>query len=446
MFRSAQPICSVFLTVLLLAWAADASAQRVSFVQLATDVTVGSTQPVTINYYAKVNGIVQVQLFDPSWRLIAKKHVNVNKGTRNVDIDINVPGSAQTGSRNIWQAVLYTRSWSKVRENVRHGITLSAANGGSGGGVSGNGGKNGEWTPPGSTWVLDWNDEFSGSGSPTKWFPMLGYTPNEFDDNDEKGLRWTGSTENTSAMYSTREGNHWLEGGNLVLRAICDKKSNNAHGRRVETAYLMTGYPDRWDSSEPTNVKWKGKFVSPKTKPLYISCRVRTDQVKGHSTWFAFWLFSQTRAYNGNPSNGTEVDIMEVPKGAPNYLDTAFNVANHWSLDGNGSESKQFNSGGTPKSTDFVDVSDSKYHIWGIEWTTTRMKCYVDGKLFYTFTDNIPSNPVDMMMMLTMEFQKNAWDPNQGDGRFSGPYVSNSSTMKEMSRAYVDYVRVYEKK
>jgi len=66
-------------------------------------------------------------------------------------------------------------------------------------------------------------------------------------------------------------------------------------------------------------------------------------------------------------------------------------------------------------------------------------------KLYYTFTENIPSDPVDMMILLTLEFQKNMWDPDQGDGRTEGPSVSDKKTLREMSRVLVDYVRVYKK-
>ena len=431
MFKPIHTTCTLITTFLVLAWTTSLSAQSISLVNAPTNVTVGTTQAVKVNYNSPSNGIVQLQLFNSSWNLIANKHVSVGSGSGQATINLNVPGSTPTGSGHIWQAILYNGSWSKLKEKLQYNITLSSGNG--------------EWTPPGSNWTLDWNDEFNGTGLPNQWYPMLGYNPDDFATQNEKALRWTGSTANTAWMYSTKTGNHWLNGnGKLVLRAIADKTSTNVHGYKAKTAYLMSGYPDKWDSSEPNGVKWAGKFVSPTPTPLYISCRVRADQVKGYSTWFAFWLFSQTRAYNDNPSDGTEVDMVELPKGQPNYLDTAFNVANHWKQSG-GSEAKQFNTASTPKSTDLVDVSDSNYHVWGIEWTPTVMKCYVDGQLYYVFTDNIPSNPVDMMMMLTMEFQKNAWDPNQGDGRVSGPYVSNNSNMREMSRAYVDYVRIYKK-
>ena len=73
------------------------------------------------------------------------------------------------------------------------------------------------------------------------------------------------------------------------------------------------------------------------------------------------------------------------------------------------------------------------------------MKCYVDGKLYYTFTENIPTEPVDMMILLTLEYQKNQWDSDQGDGRSEGPFVSDDAKLRVMSQVVVDFVRVYKK-
>jgi beta-glucanase (GH16 family) len=199
-----------------------------------------------------------------------------------------------------------------------------------------------------------------------------------------------------------------------------------------------------WDKASPSGVKWDGTFVGPNNGTVYISSRIKTDQVLGYSTWFAFWMFSETRAYANNPSQGTEIDVAEFPKGAPDYMKTAFNTAQHWNQSG-GDEDHLFASWTDPPPTNFVNVSDSNFHIWGVEWAKDSVMCYVDGQLYYTFTDHIASDPVDMMMMLTFEFQPNIWNEKAGDGRSVGPFVSDNATTREMSRATVDYVRVYQR-
>ena len=461
------------------AWAA---AQRVSIVEDRVALKQGTTHTLSVTYQSPGDGIVQLQLFSSTWKKIADASENIESGAGKSKLDIVVPAGTPIGKTYRWQALLYDRSWKKLAEVNFDGIEIVAGPGGPetddpnteqsvthsvmakdrepakpgepavvtpSGKVEDPGPETEakdvqQWVPPG-LWTLDWADEFEGTGQPDKWFPMLGYNPDDFQKNDSKALRWSGSTAESAWMTSTKSGNHLLSGkGDLVMRIVCDKTETNEHGPKVNAAYLLSGYPDRWDSSEPNNAKWAGKFVSPADGPVYICASVRSDKVVGYSTWFAFWLFTETRAYNGNPTDGTEVDVVEIVEGKPEYMSQAFNVANHWKESG-GSESKQFNAASRPRPEEYVDVNDTNYHVYGIEWSKDSMKCFVDGKLYYTFTENIPSDPVDMMMLLTLEFKPNAWDPNQGDGRTEGPFVSDTPKLREMSRVLVDYVRVFKK-
>jgi hypothetical protein len=82
----------------------------------------------------------------------------------------------------------------------------------------------------------------------------------------------------------------------------------------------MSGFPSTWDKTEPSGVRWDGKFVGPTNGSVYISARIRSDQVLGYSSWFAFWLFSETRAYANDPRHGTEIDVVEIPKGVGDQL------------------------------------------------------------------------------------------------------------------------------
>ena len=434
-----------------------AHGQSIVLTKGPSEVTPGETYSITVDSDFPENGIVQVQLLQASWKRVAEKWKEIESGKQTTELQLAIPAEAVIGEGYFWQVLLYDQDWKKKKEVIVKDLKTSdtkalivskppankkeqpsAA-------ATTDVADPANWTPEGN-WKIDWQDEFDGTGEPKKWYPFLGHTPTDFTDKNEKGLRWTGKSEDTSWMYTSKTGNHWLNGeGQLVMRIVADKSQTNANGIKVSGAYLMTGYPEKWDKSEPTNVKWAGKFVSPADGPLYISARIKTNEIKGHSTWFAFWLFSQTRAYNGNPTDGTEVDIVEIPKGKKNYINHCFNVANHWSQHGKGSESLQLNSASDPTATSLVDVNDDQYHVYGVEWSKTEMKCYVDGKLYYTFTENIPSDPVDMMMLLTLEFQKDMWDPDQGDGRTEGPSVSDDEKLREMSRVLIDYVRVYKK-
>ena len=60
--------------------------------------------------------------------------------------------------------------------------------------------------------MIDWQDEFDGTGSPKNWYPFLGYTPVEHSTKNEKGLRWNGKDEDSSEMYAAKTEQHWLNG------------------------------------------------------------------------------------------------------------------------------------------------------------------------------------------------------------------------------------------
>ena len=435
-------------------------AQSISVSNEPNSLQAGKECTVKIETDQSVAGIVQAQLVGSDWKRVSEKWKEIEAGKQTTELSVPVPADVVSGKDYFWQILLYDRDWKKQKEFIVKGVEIGGDSDPDSPSTSekNQNEKNADaaskkipapagsdWTPEGN-WVIQWQDEFEGSGEPENWYPFLGHTPTDFKDKTEKGLRWNGKTEQTAQMYSTKSENHWLNGeGQLVLRVVADKTQKNANGTKVDAAYLMTGYPEKWDKTEPSNVKWKGKFFSPAEAPLYVCARIKTNEVIGHSTWFAFWLFTETRAYNGNPTDGTEIDVVEIPKGKKDYLNKAFNVANHWAQNGNGSESLQLNGASDPKSTDLVDVNDDDYHTYGVEWTKTYMKCYVDGRLYYTFTENIPTEPVDMMILLTLEYQKNLWDPDQGDGRTEGPFVSDDAEQRVMSQAYVDFVRVYKK-
>lgn len=462
--QNATPIAIIAAAILAWAIATPTAtlAQTIAMSGQDQPVQVGSPATLSVSYETTVAGIVQIQLIDSNWNRIADKFENIESGNGQTKLSIEVPTTTNPANNYRWQVLLYDRQWKKLAEDVAGDVVVTskgvapkvvnpadAKPSGTDevsvtptGVVIAASEEMDSWVPPG-LWNLEWADEFSGKGEPEDWYPLLGYNPDEYKQRSAKGIRWSGDTEESAWMYSTKTGNHRLTGtGQMAMRIVCDKTDTNEHGPKVNAAYLLTGYPDQWDKNEPNNVKWAGKFFSPAEGPLYLSARVRTDKVVGYSTWFAFWLFTETRAYNGNPADGSEVDVVEVVKGKPEYMSHCFNVANHWKKSG-GSESKQFNAASRPRPQAYVDVNDDQYHTYGVEWSREAMKCYVDGKLFYTFTENIPTDPVDMMILLTLEFKPNSWDPHQGDGRTEGPFVSDTPDMREMSRVLVDHVRVF---
>ncbi|MDA8744270.1 family 16 glycosylhydrolase [Rubripirellula amarantea] len=439
------------------------------------DVITGSNAPpevqtnesydVTVEYEISVDGIVQVQLLDSSWNVIDQDWTSVDSGSESATVTIDVPIDQPLADDSIWQIMLYRQdpnTWTKLDEIIAEGIAI----------VGNMGGPNLEWLPPGNSWALEWQDEFEGTGLPENWYPHLGTNPEEVSNEiaaaaaenriPEYPLRYGPYDGNNAWMFSTGYGNHWLDGsGNLQLQIRADLNVDLAHGKKVESAYLMSGQPVAWDDSVPgTGVRWEGTLVSPGDGEIYISTRVKTNEMVGYSTWFAFWLFTQTQAYDRVPATGTEIDIIEIPIGEPAWMDGVFNVAHHWGVPTQAelnagikfSESLQY-SGVIAES--LADVTADEYHTYGLRWSADSMTTYVNGVETFTFPDNppgnpvpaIPANPSDMMMMLTLEFEKDAWVDktldDQGDGRFQGTPLEEDANYRVMSRAQVDYVRIW---
>jgi hypothetical protein len=249
-----------------------AYAQSIKLIHGPAEVVSGESFSVTVESDFVHNGIVQVQLVHPPWKRVTEKWKEIESGKQTTELELSIPTDAVIGENYFWQVLLYDRDWKKKKEEIvnrlegydtklsktpatatRTPVAQSTAD------VF----LLANWTPEGE-WSIEWQDEFEGSGLPEKWYPFLGHTPADFTDKTEKGLRWTGKTEDTSWMYTSKTGNHWLNGeGQLVMRIVSDKTKTNANGLKTSGAYLMTGYPEKWDDTEPTNVKWKGKFVSP---------------------------------------------------------------------------------------------------------------------------------------------------------------------------------------
>ena len=188
----------------------------------------------------------------------------------------------------------------------------------------------------------------------------------------------------------------------------------------------------------------------------------------GHSTWFAFWAHTHTQAYENktvnainnpnqsvfNSSTGTEIDIVEIWGSKQAYVLNAFSNNNHWK-DGfganAGSVGVRYDNGGTnttePLAPTGLTVEDGNWHEFDVHWMPNELGYYVDGQETFRTQSNVPSNPRDMMILLTLEFQVDKWEGNQGDGRTTtdtNGYISDNSTLRVLSEVEVDWVRVHK--
>lgn len=146
--------------------------------------------------------------------------------------------------------------------------------------------------------------------------------------------------------------------------------------------------------------------------------------------WSAFWLESPTIGRPvGNPAKaGTEIDICEHRAVGRNGEDLAGKVHQtlHW--DGYG---KFHKSAGllTP------DLKlDSGFHLYGLEWTSSAYRFYVDGQVTWTTTNAISST--NEFIILSSEIQNDNWAGKIPKGGYGD--LSHSKT-----KMVVDYVRYY---
>jgi beta-glucanase (GH16 family) len=200
------------------------------------------------------------------------------------------------------------------------------------GGASGSGGSTAK-CPEG--WTLAWSDEFDGTAGSaadsSKW-------------NYDSGPNWyNGELQ----YYSQGTGNAKLDGsGNLVIEA----RKETREGKQYTSARLKT---------EGKKTFTYGRFEGRMKLPY------------GQGMWPAFWMLGG----NNWPTTG-EIDIMENLGREPSIA--------HGTMHGPGYSGA---AGPTASYTlpDGAKFSDD-FHVFAIEWESSAIRWYVDGKLYSTKT------------------------------------------------------------
>lgn len=257
---------------------------------------------------------------------------------------------------------------------------------------------------PAGGWRLAWADEFDGpaGAAPAQhWFFFDGW----------------GKTRWRDAWYTRDDA--FLDGaGNLVLRSRIDR----ADGGKSRTAYLQTYDwkvpPARWTTFGPG-------------AGTYVEARVNLTGLEARAQWAAFWLFDPSDTYDGDPANGTEIDIMEylVADGLRNTI----NVANHWGPDG----AKWGHQGREVDVTRYgADLRDGRFHTFGLEWRRDRLTWYFDGREIWTTSDGVSTSD-GQALMLSIEIDDgpdNAWGKQD-------VFARDAALLPDTF--VVDYVRVF---
>lgn len=193
-------------------------------------------------------------------------------------------------------------------------------------------------------WKLVWSDEFnSPDGSApdsSKWVLETG------------GNGW-GNQE--LEYYTNRPQNAYLEGGNLVIKAVAEKYTGADNVTRDYTS---------------ARLKTQGKFSQ-----AYGRFEARIKIPQGQGMWPAFWMLGANIDTVPWPDCG-EIDIMENIGKEPNIV--------HGTIHGPGY------SGGKAIGSPYALPAEEKYaddfHIYAVEWTPKQIRFYVDDHVYETRT------------------------------------------------------------
>lgn len=234
---------------------------------------------------------------------------------------------------------------------------------------------------------LIWSDEFNIDGAPStvNWNYDMG-----------NGSGGWGNKE--LQFYTNRSENVIQENGNLVITAI----KESYQGYDYTSARLKT----------------QNKFSF-----TYGKVEVRAKLPAGTGVWSAIWMLGNDITSAGWPACG-EIDIMEYVGYQPNVVHSAIHTI---SSSGNTVNHDSYN----------LATAEEEFHIYGIEWTSTEIKFFIDETLHYTYKPTAYNDATwpfnkNQFLILNLAIGGN-WGGAQG--------IDDSIFPQEFS---IDYVRVYQ--
>lgn len=238
---------------------------------------------------------------------------------------------------------------------------------------------------------LVWQDEFNYTGLPDslKW------------SYDTIGNDW-GWGNNELQWYTSHEPtNSYVDNGTLKIVA----KKEQTNGKAYSSARLVT--------------KGKGDWI-------YGKIEVRAKLPEGNGTWPAIWMLHSS-SEKGWPKGG-EIDIMEHVGYAPDSVFSTVHTGSYNHIRGTQVGNKVS-----------CATLTSQFHTFTLEWTPQVIKSYLDGNLYFIFTNEHKSEaewPFNQPFHLILNL---AVGGNLGgkmgidDQKFPHTYE-------------IDYVRVFQKK
>ncbi len=249
----------------------------------------------------------------------------------------------------------------------------------------------------------------NGSTTLDKW--QLAFS-DEFNDTKIDTLKWTVENAvryNTDITIFSNANQVEEKNGNIYINYSKASGISN-------TAY----YTGRFNSKDRYSTAYG-----------FFETRMHVVKPNGYQT--AFWLMpnSGTSMSNAGPHDGTANDGSEMDIVEGNKLQT-YSCGLHW--DGYGVDNQKAGNGGVSA----PNMHDVEYHVFGLEWSSTFLKYYYDGKVVWQSTDPKTISRVPEYILFTgMCWGVSNWV--NGDVT-KNTFIQNGG----IDKAYIDYVRVYK--
>lgn len=233
-----------------------------------------------------------------------------------------------------------------------------------------------------------------------------------------EGYRLAWADEFDATALNTNKWVHWLPGRRRDA-------VNSPDAVTINNGCLSIVSFTKADQHYTGMISTKGRF-----EPVhgYWEARIRFEDSPG--TWSAFWLQSPTMGKHiGDPAgSGIEIDICEhrvIGKDGENLAGKVQHTL-HWDGYGQAHKSKGH-------LTPDLKLGEG-FHVYGLEWTDSAYRFYVDGKLTWTVTEAV--SKAREFAILSSEIQDRDWA-----GRV--PATGYGSVAESRTRMVVDYVRYY---
>lgn len=221
----------------------------------------------------------------------------------------------------------------------------------------------------------------------------------------------------TAQTKAGQEKTGWIEDGKLVLRCVKNEFDDEKRGDNGSKLEMISGAVESADKITFTYGKVEG--------------RLKTTAHSGNFP--AFWMMPNTDTYGGWPSSG-EIDIFEQINNENKSYHT---IHSHWA---NGAGDDGLGNSNNPTKGGTSANTTGEYHVYGLEWTETLLKWFVDGKQVFSYAK---STNQDAIKNLQWPFDKPFYlILNQSVG--NGSWAAN----RDLNFTYetkFDWVRVYQK-